>query len=163
MARTIVMPRARGSAELVVEELPDELLVYDTLRHKAHCLNSSAAQVFRMCDGRTSVDAAAAALAHAGLPGGVEVVEFALAELERAELLEAAPPVTRRAPSRRTALRRIGLIAGASLALPLIQSIVAPSVAQAASACGALNQPCCNGTSCDATLVCSGGTCGPNN
>ena len=33
-----LMPRARQD-ELVVEELPDETLVYDLKRHKARCLN----------------------------------------------------------------------------------------------------------------------------
>ena len=34
-----LMPRARQD-ELVVEELPDETLVYDLKRHKARCLNA---------------------------------------------------------------------------------------------------------------------------
>ena len=40
---------------LVVTELQDEVLVYDLERHRAHCLNPTAAFVFRRCDGRTSV------------------------------------------------------------------------------------------------------------
>ena len=47
-------PRARTEG-LVVRELPDELLVYDLERHRAHCLNPTAALVFKHCDGRRSV------------------------------------------------------------------------------------------------------------
>ena len=39
-------PRARTEG-LVVTELPDELLVYDLERHRAHCLNPTAALVFK--------------------------------------------------------------------------------------------------------------------
>ncbi len=49
-----LMPRARQD-ELVVEELSDETLVYDLKRHKANCLNRTAALVWQDCDGQTSV------------------------------------------------------------------------------------------------------------
>ena len=39
-----LMPRARQD-ELVVEELPDETLVYDLKRHKALCLNRTSVLV----------------------------------------------------------------------------------------------------------------------
>ncbi len=39
---------------LVVRELPDELIVYDLDRHQAHCLNRTAAIVFRGADGTRS-------------------------------------------------------------------------------------------------------------
>ena len=46
-------PRARRDG-LVIRELNGELLVYDLERHRAHCLNPTAALVFKQCDGRTS-------------------------------------------------------------------------------------------------------------
>jgi hypothetical protein len=160
MPKKQVLPRARGVSELVLEELPDELLVYDTRRHRAHCLNRSAALVFRRCDGRTTIDEMATVLKQEGVPGGADVVEFALVELARANLLEADAPAARRPPSRRSVLKRIGFIAGASLALPLIKSIIAPSVAEAAS-CGGVFQPCCGGANgtCTQPFTCQGGTC----
>ena len=48
------VPRARKEG-LVVQDMPDELLVYDVDRHKAHCLNQTAALVWKRCDGKTSV------------------------------------------------------------------------------------------------------------
>ena len=46
------MARKRG---LVVQEMPGEMLVYDTETNKAHCLNDSAAFVWTSCDGENSV------------------------------------------------------------------------------------------------------------
>ena len=46
--------RARHD-ELVVQELPDEVMVYDLKSHKAHCLNKTAAFIWNHCDGETSV------------------------------------------------------------------------------------------------------------
>ena len=47
-------PMARQNG-LVVQEMPDEVLVYDLDSNKAHCLNQSAAFVWRSCDGDKSV------------------------------------------------------------------------------------------------------------
>src|SRR5690348_5320233 len=47
-------PKARHKG-LVVQEMPDEVLVYDLNTNKAHCLNDSAAAIWRACDGSNSV------------------------------------------------------------------------------------------------------------
>jgi len=47
-------PLARQD-RLVVQELSEEVLVYDLDRHRAHCLNRTAALIWRHCDGSTSV------------------------------------------------------------------------------------------------------------
>lgn len=47
------LPRAR-SQKLVVQELNGETLVYDLQKHKAYCLNRTASQLWRACDGRTN-------------------------------------------------------------------------------------------------------------
>ena len=48
-------PAVRRSG-LVVRELADEPIVYDLDRHQAHCLNRTAAIVFRGADGTRSLD-----------------------------------------------------------------------------------------------------------
>ena len=48
------LPKKRKEG-IIVKELPDEVLVYDLDRDKAHCLNHSAAAVWERCDGRTTV------------------------------------------------------------------------------------------------------------
>ena len=47
-------PKARQHG-LVIQEMPDEVLVYDLDTNKAHCLNRSAALVWRSCDGNNTV------------------------------------------------------------------------------------------------------------
>ncbi len=156
-----LMPRARQD-ELVVEELPDETLVYDLKRHKARCLNRTAALVWLRCDGQTSVAEVAALLEEQlAAPTDEAVVWMALDRLGRAHLL--SKPVTLPADksqySRREVLRKLRRVAGISLLLPVIESIVAPLAAAQASGvqrcsgipdctpCGAPNDArrCCNG------------------
>jgi len=40
---------------LVIQEMPDEVLVFDTETNKAHCLNETAAFVWKSCNGTNSV------------------------------------------------------------------------------------------------------------
>lgn len=49
-------PMARQSG-LVVQEMPDEVLVYDMDTNKAHCLNQSAAFIWKSCDGSMDLPA----------------------------------------------------------------------------------------------------------
>ncbi len=146
------MPRARQD-ELVVEELQDETLVYDLERHKARCLNRTAALVWRHCDGRTSVAEVAAMLEEQlAAPTDEAVVWMALDRLGRAHLL--SEPVTlpedRAQYSRREMLRSLRRVAGISLLLPVIESIVSPLAAAQASCiseanCNASSPPPCSG------------------
>jgi hypothetical protein len=145
-----VAPRAREEG-LVIQELPDELLVYDLNRHKAHCLNQTAAFIWKRCDGKTTVAEIAARLRKEfNAPGDEEVVWLALDQLNQSHLLRER--VTRRSDakrvSRRDVLRKAGL--AAAVGLPLVTSILAPT-AQAQVSClprGAactLNSQCCSG------------------
>jgi hypothetical protein len=162
-----LMPTARTEG-LVVEEFAGEVLVYDLRRHKGHCLNSTAALVWRRCDGRTTVAEVAATLQEElSLPASEAVVWMALDRLARAQLLVARVTVTesrahrsRRALSRRRALIRA---AGISFLLPVVESIVAPHAVEAASTttshdcnhgpCTGINLPCSDksGTTCRET------------
>jgi hypothetical protein len=53
MSKTSPLPRARTEG-LVINELTEEVLVYDLKRDKAHCLNHTAAAVWKLCDGHMS-------------------------------------------------------------------------------------------------------------
>ena len=144
-----LMPRARQD-ELVVEELPDETLVYDLKRHKAHCLNRTSALVWQHCDGRTTVAEVAALLERQlKIPADEAVVWMALDRLGTAHLLgqQVTLPAEKARYSRREVLRTLRRAAGISLLLPVVESIVAPrAAAQAscvsASACLVGSQPC---------------------
>ncbi len=132
---TPLMPRARED-ELVVEELPDETLVYDLKRHKAHCLNRTSGLVWQHCDGRTTVAEVTALLERQlKIPADEAVVWMALDRLGRAHLLSepVTLPADRAQYSRREVLRTLRRVAGISLLLPVIESIVAPRAAAQAS------------------------------
>ena len=164
----ILMPRA-GQDGLVVEELQDETLVYDLKRHKARCLNRTAALVWRHCDGRTRVaDVAALLKKELEIPADEAVVWMALDRLDRAHLLKekVTLPADRARYSRREMLRTLRRAAGISLLLPVIESIVAPLAAAQVSClqqnqCG--GQPNCTkcvnnkGTKC--RRFCCNGKC----
>jgi hypothetical protein len=156
--RKPLAPRARKEG-LVIEELPDEVLVYDLKRDKAHCLNPMAALVWRHCDGETSVAEMVRLLqAELKTPVDEELVWFALDQLEKSFLLQERlirPPRGRL--SRRELVRRLGLTAG--ITLPLITSILAPTVVEAASCAhvtmSCATVACCPGCTCVANL-CAG-------
>ena len=123
-----LMPRARQD-ELVVEELQDETLVYDLERHKAHCLNRTSALVWQRCDGRTTVAEVAALLdRELKIPADEAVVWMALDRLDRVHLLKerVTLPADGARYTRREVLRTLRRVAGISLLLPVIESIVSP-------------------------------------
>src|SRR3989442_6061082 len=118
--------------DLVVQETPDEVLVYDLKNHKAHCLNETAAFVWKHCDGQTSGTELAALMAeHWSKPVDEGVVWLALKQLSRAELLEerVAPNGDAMRASRRAVLRRLG----AAAMTPLVISLLAPTASAGAS------------------------------
>jgi hypothetical protein len=83
----------------VTRDLGDELLVYDLERHKAYCLNQVAMQVFRHCDGETTIADMALRIGGAlGLPVDEQAVRLGLVRLEKAHLLD--DPVGRSSTAR---------------------------------------------------------------
>jgi hypothetical protein len=143
---------------LIVREVADEVLVYDLERHRAVCLNRAAARVWRACDGRTTVDEMARALA-AEMGGDARLAEEAvrqtLERLGRDGLLREPLPARPRAArmSRRELIRAAGAAAAASL--PLVVSIIAPTAAQASSCLP-------TGAGCSSSLQCCSGVCSGN-
>ena len=126
----------RQSSTTHTEQLGDEASVYDWAHTKVHALNPTAACVWRLCDGATSVDAIAAVLhREMGIPEADAVVDLTLKELAGLGLLEL--PVEslrgRPAPTRRWLLGR-GL---AAAMLPAVYTILTPSPLEAQSPGGA--------------------------
>ena len=160
------LPAARRD-EIVTREVDGELLIYDRARDKAHCLNETAAAIWKCCDGRTTARDIAESLARETAAAADErVVWLGLDELRRKHLLADSDhwPQTSSGTStlsRREAIRRIGL--GAAIALPVVVTITAPTPAQAGT-CKSGGQPCGTGGQC-CSGVCSGGSClgGPLN
>lgn len=160
MAERTVTARPRARAEgVVVRELTDEVLVYDLDTHRAVCLNSTAAEVWRLCDGRrTAADIRRSLENSSGGTVPEELVWLALEQLGRDDLLDARParPAELAGLSRREMIRRVGL--AAAVALPAVSSIVAPTPAEASS-CLPADATCSTTSQCCSGLVCSGGKC----
>ena len=147
-------PTARKQG-LVVQEMPDELLVYDLDSNKAHCLNQTAAFVWKSCDGQTSVtDIASLYYVESGGKMSEDLVWLAIDQLNETNLLESKLASPFGTQSRREVIKKIGL--ASLVALPVIASLVAPQNALAAQSCNCVNnsncasQPSCPTHCCNA-------------
>lgn len=150
-------PQARKDG-LVIQELPDELLVYDERRNKAHCLNRTAALIWKQCNGHRDVAAISTQVSRSlGATVSEEAVWFALSQFKRDHLLEEnlTLPPSLSGMNRRQMVRTLGL--AAVVAVPLVTSIVAPTPAQAAT-CLPTGATCTSSAQCCSGL-CNTGTC----
>lgn len=140
-------PVARKTG-LVIQEVPEEVLVYDMDTNKAHCLNKTAALVWKSCDGNRSVSEIAN---HVGSLSGEKVTDdfvwLAIDQLNENDLLEKQMEADFKGLSRRDVIKRIGLTS--MVALPVIASLIAPPTAMAAASCN-----------CNSNIECDLG--GPN-
>lgn len=162
MSNDQLAPKARKN-KLIVKELRGEVLIYDEDNHKAHCLNETAALVWKLCDGRTSIPKMTRLLEkEMNVTVPQQMVWLAIKELEVSRLLDMSPTQQTWIPqtSRRAVLRTIGI---AAVALPLITTITNPTAAAAAT-CVRGGQPCsppgsnpgncCPGFACNGAGVC---------
>ena len=155
------MPQARRSG-LIIQEVDNEILIYDQETNKAHCLNQTAAKVWNYCDGETTLADACSALSRdLETPVDEKLVWYAVDQFSKDNLLEKEiEPPTFITPgmNRRQMVRTLGL--AAIVAVPLVTSIVAPTPVQAAT-CLASGQVCSTSVQCCSGL-CPGaptGTC----
>ena len=164
MSRTPYRPKARR--DLIVSELTDEALIYDFATHRAHCVDDAAYRVFKLCDGTRGLDQITVALSGAA---GIDAdrVRAAIDELAGAGLLEASE-LDNVDLARRRAMKQVAITAGLSVALPMVWSILAPTVAEAAStrvpcvgsgSCKGMGGECCGTSGGGSAGTCSGGTC----
>jgi hypothetical protein len=149
------LPLARQTG-LVIEEIPGEMLVYDSDRDSAMCLNQTAASVWKHCDGKTTPASIARLIEkELQIAEGDEVVALALERLEKSRLLTAKTPGRFSGLSRRELIGRIGIAA----AVPVISLILVPTAKAGAASCTPTgngcqqNGDCCSGCCSDATCV----------
>lgn len=155
------VPTARV-AGLVVQEVPNEVLVYDVVRNKAHCLNQTAAMIWKSCDGRNSVsDIAKLVGSQTGQTVSDDLVWLAIDQFNESDLLEMEIETKFAGRSRRDAIKKIGM--AAMIGLPIVASLVAPRNAMAAVSCEcAVPGDCLAQTTCPSTVNCNGsGLCAP--
>ena len=124
-----VLNSALKRKDTIVRQVGDEFLVYDLKTNKAHCLNRIAAEVWMLCDGKTTVAEIVRKVRETKSSVDEAVIELAVSRLQEAGLIEqdssGSEPMI---PSRRVALRKM---ATAALALPLVTTIRVPTAAQA--------------------------------
>jgi hypothetical protein len=158
-------PQAR-TAGLTVRQLPEETLVYDLARHKAHCLNPTATLVWKLCDGsRDRAELNRAVARDMNVRDAEAIVGLALEQLAKRHLLDVTAanegwtPVAEAAEvrhSRRDALRKL---VAAMVAMPAIVSLTAPK-AHAQLSRGQLPAGLCTADAdCAAGQKCCGGLC----
>ncbi len=147
------MPQARTSG-LIVKAVDGEVLIYDQERNKAHCLNETAAHVWKYCDGATTLEAACRALSlELELPVDERLVRYALDQFAADHLLETRaemPAFMIPGLNRRQMVRTLGV--AAAVAVPLVTSILAPTPAQAATCLP-------SGSACTGSAQCCSGLC----
>lgn len=145
-------PKSR-EAELVIQEIDGEILIYDLRNDKAFCLNSTLALVWKACDGSKSVaeikDFVSKEL---NSKSNEDLIWLALDQLKKENLIENGNDILTpfAGMSRREVIRKVGV--GSMIALPMIAGLVAPPVYAQASGCG-------NTCNCDESPVTAGEIC----
>lgn len=138
---TTPMPLAR-TAELIIQEVDQECLVYDLSRNKALSLNELSTLIWKYCDGSTSVANVASIIElKAKTKIDEDFIWLAISDLQKNNLLagEVNRPTEFDNLSRRKVLLKYALSA---ITIPAIFSIVAPTSAQTGTG-GTPTQPMC--------------------
>ena len=132
------VPVARKEG-LVIQETPDEVLVYDLEENKAFCLNPTAAEIWKSCDGTSTVAEIAAGLKDVRSEDSREsIVWLALDQLKEKGLLANEIASKFEGQTRREVLKKVGL--ATAIALPVVAMLSFPGSILAAacttSTCG---------------------------
>jgi hypothetical protein len=145
----------KAKTNILVEKLPDESLVYDLDRHRAHCLNPAAALLLAGANGKRDIPALLRLLhEELGEPATEEIVRLGLERLRRARLLEwEGEGIGEKGMSRRRAIRKL---AGVGIALPSVLTVATaqgpPGTKITPAACRkdpmSLGRCCTNGRLC---------------
>ena len=148
--------------DVVVDEVVDEVLVYDRRGDVAHCLSEIAATVWRTCEGGATLDEVAEQIVARDLAGSsdeaMELADTAVAELVEKGLLETSGVGASRV-SRRQALRRMAGVGAAAVVAPLVVSAAVPKSALAHGSPASCKSgiEACTGTAFADNNCCSGG------
>lgn len=150
-------PMARRNG-LVIQETTDEVLVYDLETDKAHCLNRTAAFVWKKCDGNTSVEEIVKQFEkQTGSRVEEDLVWLAIDQLNERKLLEKNVVSKFAGESRRSVLKKIGF--ASVVALPVIASLVAPTAVLAVACSGVQSPASCGSGNCNRGTPCN--SCSP--
>jgi hypothetical protein len=128
-AKTTLISR---TADLIVEDVGEEALIYDTRSDVAHSLAATAAVVWRAARDGETLDGIVELLWSRGVAEPDEMAVAVLAELQEKDLLEtrrfASPGI-----SRRHALTRMAAVGAAAGLVPFVVSATVPKAEAAGS------------------------------
>lgn len=146
---------------IVVQELSNEILVCDLNDNRILCLNKTAGEVWRLCDGEKDTSQISEILSKKFRADFTEeMVLLSLDKLNTENLLQSKLSNLGlfQESSRREIIRRIGL--ASLIALPLISSVVMPTALQAQSAGSvSIGNACSSTPQCQSGLFCVDGVC----
>ncbi|MGH7006281.1 MAG: PqqD family protein, partial [Alphaproteobacteria bacterium] len=131
------------------------VLVYDVESNKAHCLNETAALIWKSCDGKTSISRIARFVEkQAGKSVSDDLVWLAIDQLNENNLLQNKLSSSFAGQSRREVIKKIGL--ASMVAIPVVASLVAPQSAMANLSCTCIvSNDCMTMTGCTDTMCCN--------
>jgi hypothetical protein len=140
---------------IVVQELENEVLIYDLISNKAFCLNETSAAIWQMCDGTKTVSEISRAVGNKfKMPVSEDFVWLALDQFRKDKLIDNEFKSVFEGMTRREVVRKVGF--ASMVALPVVASIVAPASVNAQS-CIVEFQPCTETASaCCANTLCAG-------
>lgn len=153
-------PKTRNK-NIVVQEMENEILIYNLQTNKAFCLNETSTMIWQFCDGNHSVEQISQNLSRKlNQPITEDLIWLALDSFKKDKLLEENEPfeINFNGLTRRQVIRKIGLVS--MIALPIVASVIAPSAAMAASTGILLGVACPTGSGCDTGLQCRSLTTG---
>lgn len=126
-------PKSRAW-EMVVQEVDNELMIYDLSNDKVYGLNETSAIIWGMCDGTKTIAEISRQMSEKlNTPISEDYVWLALRDLQKEKLLTDGFEIENKfsGMSRRQIVRQIGFASMA--ALPVIYSLVAPTAITAQS------------------------------
>jgi hypothetical protein len=160
---------------IVVQEINDDLLIYDLDTNKAVCLNQTAGLVWKACDGKNEIPMIAKYVGRQlGKPVTDELIWLAIDQLKNENLLLNSATLKTRFEglSRREIIKKAGF--ASMVALPTVSSIIAPEAIAAQSGVCAVPvgqctppnivnvcPPECTGSTINATFYNVDTTCNP--
>jgi hypothetical protein len=151
--KTIFMankPMSRKS-DIVIQEIDNEILIYDLITNNAFCLNETSAIIWRLCDGTKTVsEISRAAAQKLNAVVSEDLVGLALEQFKKDQLICDEFKSVFEGMTRREMVRKVGF--ASMVALPVVASIIAP-ISTNAQSCIPFDSSC--------TLSTTGGGCCP--
>jgi hypothetical protein len=147
------LPRLRS--DILYHTLDDQILVYDSRNERVHLLDPTTARILDLMRSGKNLGEGDV---------GLELVELALDELRKAELLEDSAPSTSVIDPRRRELLRKAAVGAAAMLIPTIVTL-SPTMAYGQGSCRAKKECCtfdadCCSNKCDSSTG-TGCTTGP--